>query len=159
MELFDELKKDLKLKPYLPIIRDKPRYPVFYDENKTVLSLPPIINSEATKISPESRNIFVEITGTDYNRCRIALAILVSQFSQYCDVKDTVEAVKVINADGSSTLTPELKYHEFVVEVDYVNKRLGIQLSRDEQIACCEKMGHFAEARSHDTYNVRVPPV
>lgn len=69
VELFDELKKDLKLKPYLPIIMDKPTWPVFYDESRTVLSLPPIINSDATKISPETRNCFIEITGTDYNRC------------------------------------------------------------------------------------------
>ena len=51
-ELFEVLKTDLKLKPYLNILKDKPNYPVFYDENRTVLSLPPIINSDATKISP-----------------------------------------------------------------------------------------------------------
>jgi len=66
-ELFEVLSKDLKLKPYLHIIKDKPNYPVFYDENRTVLSLPPIINSEATKISPETKNCFIEITGTDEN--------------------------------------------------------------------------------------------
>jgi phenylalanyl-tRNA synthetase beta chain len=53
-ELFEVLKKDQKLKPYLNILKDKTEYPVFFDENRTVLSLPPIINSEATKISPES---------------------------------------------------------------------------------------------------------
>lgn len=120
--MFDELKKDLKLKPYLPIIKDKPNYPVFYDESRTVLSLPPIINSEATKISPQTRNCFIEITGTDYNRCRIALAILVSQFSQYCDEPNSVEAVEIVSADGSVKLTPELIFNDFDVKTDYVNK-------------------------------------
>lgn len=33
VELFEELKKDLKLKPYLAILKGKTQYPVFYDEN------------------------------------------------------------------------------------------------------------------------------
>ena len=121
-ELFEVLKTDLKLKPYLNILKDKPNYPVFYDENRTVLSLPPIINSDATKISPQTKNCFIEITGTDENRCNITLAILVSQFSQYCDTPFTVEPVKIIYPDGREVLTPVLNYHDFEVEADYVNK-------------------------------------
>lgn len=120
-ELFEKLKTDLKLKPYLHIIRDKPLYPVFYDENRTVLSLPPIINSEATKISPQTKNCFIEITGTDENRCNISLAILVSQFSQYCKTPFTVEPVKIVYPDGRTLLTPVLKSHDFEVDFDYVN--------------------------------------
>ena len=39
------------LKKFLHIIENKPLFPVFYDAKRTVLSLPPIINSDATKIS------------------------------------------------------------------------------------------------------------
>lgn len=35
---------DSHLKPYLPIIADKERYPVIRDKNGIVCSLPPIIN-------------------------------------------------------------------------------------------------------------------
>ena len=37
---------DSHLKAYLPIIRDKPVWPVIYDRNRVVLSMPPIINGE-----------------------------------------------------------------------------------------------------------------
>lgn len=37
---------DSHLKHYLPIIEDKPVYPVIYDSNGIVLSMPPIINGE-----------------------------------------------------------------------------------------------------------------
>ena len=40
------IKKDSHLKPYLPIIQDKEFYPVIYDSNDTVCSLPPIINGK-----------------------------------------------------------------------------------------------------------------
>ncbi|EDS34490.1 phenylalanyl-tRNA synthetase beta chain [Culex quinquefasciatus] len=39
------------LKAYFPIIRDSPVYPVVYDANGVVLSLPPIINGDHSKIS------------------------------------------------------------------------------------------------------------
>ncbi|KAL1382253.1 hypothetical protein pipiens_013277 [Culex pipiens pipiens] len=42
---------DQPLKAYFPIIRDSPVYPVVYDANGVVLSLPPIINGDHSKIS------------------------------------------------------------------------------------------------------------
>lgn len=45
-QLFEALRKDQKLKKYLYIIEDKPKYPFFVDAKGTVLSLPPIINSD-----------------------------------------------------------------------------------------------------------------
>jgi len=43
--------KDKHLGRYLHIIRDSPVYPVIYDANRTVLSLPPIINGNRSKIT------------------------------------------------------------------------------------------------------------
>lgn len=75
-----------------------PTYPVFYDAKRTVLSLPPIINSDTTKISLDTKNVFIEVTGTDLTKCHIVLAILTSQFSEHCegDSKFTVEPVEVV---------------------------------------------------------------
>ena len=44
VEIMEEFEHDLKLKHFLHIIRDSPVYPVIYDANRTVLSMPPIIN-------------------------------------------------------------------------------------------------------------------
>jgi phenylalanyl-tRNA synthetase beta chain len=75
-ELFEVLKKDQKLKKFLDIIEGKPKYPVFYDAEGKVLSLPPIINSEATKITYDTKNVFIEITGTDLHKIEVCLAVL-----------------------------------------------------------------------------------
>ena len=64
------------MKKYLGLIENSPKYPVFYDKNRTVLSLPPIINSEATKITLDTKNVFIEMTGTDLNKLKICLAVL-----------------------------------------------------------------------------------
>lgn len=39
--------------------------PVFRDADGKVLSLPPIINSEATKMDVGTKDIFIEVTATD----------------------------------------------------------------------------------------------
>ena len=75
-ELFEVLSKDIKMKKFLPIIQDFERYPVFYDQSRQVLSLPPIINSEATKITLDTTDVFVEITATDLLKAKTCLAVL-----------------------------------------------------------------------------------
>lgn len=45
------LANDQKLKKYVPLIRDSLVYPVIYDVDRTLLSLPPIINGSATAVS------------------------------------------------------------------------------------------------------------
>jgi len=91
--LFSILKNDMKMKKFIPILEGHEKYPVFYDKNRQVLSLPPIINSEQTKITYNTKNVFIEITGTDLMKCKICLAILAAQFSEYssADNQFTIE--------------------------------------------------------------------
>jgi hypothetical protein len=69
---------DSHLKAYLPIIKDSSVYPVIYDSNGVVLSMPPIINGDHSKISLNTKNVFIEATATDLTKAKIVLDILVS---------------------------------------------------------------------------------
>lgn len=60
-------------------------YPVIYDSNRTVCSLPPIINSDHSKLTLDTRNVFIEVTATDKTKLEIVTSILVAMFSVYCD--------------------------------------------------------------------------
>jgi phenylalanyl-tRNA synthetase beta chain len=73
--------KDRKMKEFAEIIKDSPLYPVVLDANNTVLSLPPLINSDHSKIKLTTKNIFVEITGIDQTKMNIALNTFISMFS------------------------------------------------------------------------------
>lgn len=56
---------------YLYLIEGKPEYPCVLDDTKQVISLPPITNGEVTKISVDTKNIFVEVTSsTSQQVCR-----------------------------------------------------------------------------------------
>ena len=128
-ELMELYSAESHLKQYLPIIRDKPKYPVIRDRNGIVLSMPPIINGDHSKITLKTKNIFVEITATDLHKAKIALDTVVCMFSQYCSAPYTVESVQVISADGSHAIYPELAYRKETVPVDLINKKIGINES------------------------------
>lgn len=126
-ELMEFYSTHTQLKTYLPIIRDSPVYPVIYDANGVVLSLPPIINGDHSKISVNTKNIFIECTATDLTKAKIVLDTIVTLFSQHCSEPFKVEAVEVTNADGSVFKYPELAYRTEKVFVDKINKYIGIR--------------------------------
>jgi len=57
-----------QLKQYLGIIKDSSVYPVITDSNGTVLSMPPIINGHHSRITLDTKNVFIECTATDLKK-------------------------------------------------------------------------------------------
>jgi phenylalanyl-tRNA synthetase beta chain len=83
-QLMEFYKDDRKLSKFLHIIENSPVYPVVYDNSNRVLSLPPIINSDFSKISLSTKNVFIECTATDITKARIVLNTIVTMYSRYC---------------------------------------------------------------------------
>ncbi|CAL4142353.1 unnamed protein product, partial [Meganyctiphanes norvegica] len=49
---------------FLHLLQNWSMWPCFVDADGVVISLPPITNSDTTKISPETENVFVEVTSS-----------------------------------------------------------------------------------------------
>uniref|UniRef100_A0A5F9C7D2 Phenylalanine--tRNA ligase beta subunit n=1 Tax=Oryctolagus cuniculus TaxID=9986 RepID=A0A5F9C7D2_RABIT len=126
-ELMNIYKTDNHLKHYLHIIENKPLYPVIYDSNGVVLSMPPIINGEHSKITVNTKNVFIECTGTDFTKAKIVLDTIVTMFSEYCENQFTVEATEVVFPNRKSHTFPELAYRKEMVRADLINKKVGIR--------------------------------
>uniref|UniRef100_A0A8C2Z4V5 Phenylalanine--tRNA ligase beta subunit n=1 Tax=Cyclopterus lumpus TaxID=8103 RepID=A0A8C2Z4V5_CYCLU len=105
-QLMSLYKTDSHLKHFLHIIEDKPAYPVIYDSNGVVLSMPPIINGDHSKISLNTKNVFVECTATDLTKAKIVLDMMVTMFSEYCSQPFTVEEAEVVYPDGKTCKYP-----------------------------------------------------
>jgi phenylalanyl-tRNA synthetase beta chain len=103
-----------KLKDYLHLIRDSPVHPLILDSNGVVCSVPPIINSEHSKISINTKNILIEVTALNRPKAFTVLNNLVWGFSEYSQDKFTVEPVEVINGE-ERFLTPSIKAREFIL--------------------------------------------
>merc|ERR1712203_709101 len=112
VELMDLYSADSHLKAYLPIIKDSPVYPVIYDANNVVLSMPPIINGNHSKLTLETTNVFIELTATDLTKTKIVLDTLVTMFSQYCHEPFVVESAEVTTPDGKVNTYPTLAYRK-----------------------------------------------
>ncbi|KAJ8971535.1 hypothetical protein NQ317_016806 [Molorchus minor] len=148
-----------QLKQYLHIIKDSSVYPVITDSNGVILSLPPIINSDHSKITLNTRNVLVECTATDLTKAKIVLDTLVCMFSQYCSNKYTVECVEVINTDGTLVLYPELKYRSEVVSLKKINRKIGISETPESVANLLTRMCLKSEITINgDDIKVAVPP-
>ncbi|CAH8289404.1 unnamed protein product [Heterobilharzia americana] len=111
------------------------------DSSNVVLSMPPIINGEHSRITTKTRNIFIEATGTDLHKAIVVLDTLVTMFSEYCEKPFTAESVEIIQHDGSRCLYPRLDYRDEVVSIDYINRQLGTKFSETEVISLLTRMG------------------
>ncbi|APA10401.1 hypothetical protein SS1G_07120 [Sclerotinia sclerotiorum 1980 UF-70] len=160
-ELMQFYETDKHLGKYLHIIRDKPVYPVIYDSNRTVMSMPPIINGDHSKITLNTKNVFIEMTGTDRTKLEIVNNIIVSMFSQYCAEPFTIEPVEIISEHNQETRqTPNLSPRETEAEVDYINNCCGLSETPEKICELLKKMCLSAKPSSKDKnlLDVSIPP-
>lgn len=157
-ELMNFYSTHAQLKAYLPIIRDSPVYPVIYDSNNVVLSLPPIINGDHSKISVDTKNIFIECTATDLTKAKIVLDMMVTLFSQYCAEPFKIEAVEVHNADDTIVVYPELAVRTEKVYIDKMNTYIGINSTADEVADMLSRMLLKASKINDNEVSVEIPP-
>uniref|UniRef100_A0A8D3BKQ8 phenylalanine--tRNA ligase n=1 Tax=Scophthalmus maximus TaxID=52904 RepID=A0A8D3BKQ8_SCOMX len=133
-QLMSLYKTDSHLRHYLHIIEDKPVYPVIYDSNGVVLSMPPIINGEHSKISLKTKNVFVECTATDVTKAKIVLDMMVTMFS-------------------------ELAYRTEKLSSEFVNRKVGITESTEKIAQLLTKMCLRSQVTGvGDEIEVEIPP-
>ncbi|KAG7876654.1 hypothetical protein KL938_004266 [Ogataea parapolymorpha] len=159
-QLMEFYEKDKNLGKYLHIIRDSPVYPVILDSNRTVCSLPPIINSDHSKVSLNTKNVFIEITATDRTKAEIVVNQLVAMFSRYCEQPFSVEPVEIISAHNhESRICPNFNQRTLKCEVPYINSCLGLQLSPAEVCKLLSRMSvQAAPSQSDkDIIDVKIP--
>ncbi|CDR41324.1 CYFA0S07e00716g1_1 [Cyberlindnera fabianii] len=145
-------KKDKNLGKFLHIIEDFEKFPIISDSTGTIASLPPIINSEHSKVTLNTKNVFIEITATDKTKAEVVVNQLVAMFSHYCEEQFTVEPVEIISKhNGESRITPQLEPRIMNAEIDYINSCLGLKLSAEEICALLKKMSLIATPSKTDT--------
>ncbi len=100
------------------------KWPVITDKNGNVLSFPPVINGELTRVTEKTKTLFIDITGTSEIAINQALNILVAALS------DRGFAIETVETNGKHT--PNLEPKKIPVNMDYVNKLLDTDFTRSE---------------------------
>lgn len=159
-ELMEFYSTHAQLKAYLPIIRDSPVYPVIYDANGVVLSLPPIINGDHSKIKLETKNVFIECTATDLTKAKIVLDTIVCMFSAHCAKPFTVEPCDVVNPGSTTSVEyPELAFRKETISAAKANAYIGIDESPESLAKMLNRLLPTTQNPANpDQLEVLIPP-
>jgi phenylalanyl-tRNA synthetase beta chain len=121
---------------YASIVREYDRYPAIYDEIG-LFSFPPVINGRRTEVSTDSRDLFVELTGTDQwtvdRMCNVVCYALDARGA-------TIESVEVQYPDGT-LVRPDFETEEKTVAHDRIETVLGVDLDVDTVVDLFERSG------------------
>ncbi|MHA1711524.1 MAG: phenylalanine--tRNA ligase subunit beta [Candidatus Freyarchaeota archaeon] len=137
---------------YAHILKDADKYPLITDSEGNVLSFPPIINGVLTRVTEETRNLFIDVTGTSLNAVMATLSILVTAFAEMGGHLEHV----TVNYPDKTLITPDLTPSRWSLSVDYVNKLLGLKL-KPKTIAKCLEKARLGVERIGKTLSVLVP--
>ena len=130
-------------------------YPIIIDANRNVLSFPPIINANKTKVDTTTQNLFVEVTAKNQKTAEDILAIL--SITLY-DAGFEIQSVAINNIDGVRRLdTPQLDPLHIEIERNYINKTIGLELDVNEIVNCLNKSRIDAEAINKKTISCSIP--
>ena len=149
MTMTEILEKHPKGRDYAKIVKDFPLYPLIVDDDDHVLSFPPIINGERTRVTIDTKNILLDTTGTDKRAVSVAVNIICTAMAE---AGATIESVEI-----GGVQTPTLAPAERTVSVQECSRLLGIELTAVSMAELLRKMRFGAEPAGADTVKVQVP--
>lgn len=148
------LKEHDKGTKYAHLIDKFDKYPLIRDKDNQVMSMPPIINGELTKLSEDTKNVIVDVTGTDEKAVNQTLNIICSSFAE---VGGKIKTIDVVYEDKTIT-TPNLATKTKNVHVDVANRLIGgTNLNAEDIKELLAKARMDAEILNENELKVTVP--
>ncbi len=142
---------------YAHLLEGFSAYPVLKDARGQVLSMPPVINSEETKVTVQSKRLFIDVTGLRRRVVERTLNIMVSSLLENVPGA-RVQAVTIEDPDeGESRVTPDFSVQEVKVSPARATRTLGIDIDTHQAVELLRRMRHEAEVTGPDEVTVGVP--
>jgi phenylalanyl-tRNA synthetase beta chain len=156
MSLKEILQKHPKGLAYGHIVNKHPMYPILLDAEKKVLSFPPVINSnDLGRITDQTRNVLVEVTGTSNEAVLNVLKIVTLSL---VDRGGKAYAARVHYPKAETpAVTPDFEARLIDLDVAYANKVTGLKLTAKQIAELLPKAGHSINNVGCDRISVRVP--
>ncbi len=155
MEMTPEeiLKKHPKGIEYAHILSNSSLYPLILDSEGNVLSFPPIINGILTQIKEDTKNIFIDVTGTDLFTVINAINIITTNLAEIG------EEILSVNADYGtfSLLLPDLKRERMSISRNEIKELVGESIPYNAISRALRSMG-YSISKNADGFRVGIPP-
>jgi len=142
---------------YGEIISQFESWPVLVDGADNVLSLPPVVNSnDLGRITTGTRNILVEVTGTNAETVHNTLKIVVSSLAERGGrIYSCLETYpygtprRLVSPDLTPTVTS--------LRLSHINKLLGTSVRLREASRFVERAGYKVQRATRDTIQLEIP--
>jgi phenylalanyl-tRNA synthetase beta chain len=145
---------------YAGLVVDLERYPAIYDDIG-LFSFPPVVNGRRTEVTADSRDLLVEMTGTDQWTIDRMLTIVCYALSARGGQIERVDVQYAPDAPGERAGDrldrPDLAVRRKSLPHDRIESVLGRSFDTETVLDCLERSGLEA---THDagSYEVEIPP-
>jgi len=142
---------------YGEIISQFESWPVLVDGADNVLSLPPVINSnDLGRITTGTRNILVEVTGTNAETVHNTLKIVVSSLAERGGrIYSCLETYPY--GTPRRLVSPDLSPTATSLRLSHINKLLGTSVRLREASRFVERAGYRVRRATGDTIQLEIP--
>jgi phenylalanyl-tRNA synthetase beta chain len=153
MTLEEILQNNKKGHKYAHLLDKYSKYPLIMDAENNILSMPPIINGELTKLTLETKNVLVDVTGTDEKAVHYTLNIITTSFAETGAKIKTMDTVY----NDRSIITPDFTPKEKIVNILNAQKMLGVDLTIPGVVDMLRRVRFDAEELNETEILVRIP--
>ncbi len=153
MNLQDILDKHEKGREFAKILEDHDRYPIIIDDDREVLSFPPIINGVLTEVTTETNNIFIDMTGTDEKVLSKTLNILGSLFVE----RGGCLYSTMVRYGNNEKCYPKMDTDEIKLSLEEVKKVLGVDFESEDILTILARMRYDASFGDENILKVKIP--
>jgi len=142
---------------YGEIISQFEAWPILVDGADNVLSLPPVINSnDLGRITTETSNILVEVTGTNAETVHNTLKIVVSSLAERGGkIYSCLETYPY--GSPRRLISPDLSPTATNLRLSHINKLLGTSLLPKDASHYAERAGYRVRSTAGDTIHLETP--
>jgi phenylalanyl-tRNA synthetase beta chain len=127
--------------------------PILEDEKGNILSMPPIINGDQSKVTEDTKKIFIDVTGL--SKVRVEDVLIVLSTSIYERGK-SIKWVKVVDKNTGSITLPNERNKELSMSWKDVKENLGLELE-NEKIVKLLRSARFGASLTGESIMVKVP--
>ena len=142
---------------YGEIISQFETWPILVDGADNVLSLPPVINSnDLGRITTKTRNILVEVTGTNAETVHNTLKIVISSLAERGGkIYTCLETYPY--GSPRRLVSPNLSPKSSSLRLSHINKLVGTSLTLKEASRFAERAGYRVRRAVGDTIHSEIP--
>ena len=150
------LEKHPKGVGYAFILEGCKKYPVLMDKNGMVLSMPPIINSENTKVTRETKNIIIDVTGPIERVINKTLNIITTSVLEYFPEAECRQ-VRIKYSDRE-VITPDYSIEAMEIDAAEAASLIGVDIDASREAELLMRMRHDAEILGGKRIRCQIPP-